>query len=125
MKNLVCNTCTNSISITDTKTEFRAISQKPAFIGLYVTCPHCGKEFMAAVMDQEQMDAFKDYHRLNKKIMRMKRGGWRMKSISKLQKQADILQAYMEARSPELMDMYMISQKINERAKLRSKDQKV
>lgn len=125
MKEYICNTCNQKISLNSVQTEFRAISQKPAFIGLYVTCPHCGKEFIAAVMDQEQMDTFKDYHKLNKRIMRMKRGGWRMKSISKLQKQADILQAYMEARSPELMEMYTISQKINERAKLRSKDQEV
>ncbi len=119
MENIKCKKCGGHIGLIKDADTFKLLCADPVYMGLYVTCRSCGTRQVAAVMDEEQLEAFSEYRSVIKKIERRRKGGWRPHSIVNLERKADTLRAYMQARAPKLMDAYLISQKVKERSEKR------
>ncbi len=116
---IICEKCGELLDVVNGKTEFHVLSSEPFFAGYFSICPKCGARRAISIMDREQAETFKKLRELLKQIRSARSGGWRAGSIERLQKQADTLQAYMQARAPELLEMYAISQQVKEKTKAR------
>lgn len=109
-----CEKCGKVMDPLKAKKEIRLISMDPELAVLETTCEHCDHVQQLAVMDGEQIEAFKKLKALNRKIAVARHRGFRRKAIRILENERKELTAFLEERSEHLMEMYEISQKLTD-----------
>ena len=117
MKSVICCKCGKPMNLVTAKIEIQLINRFPVFSLAVATCSHCKEKQIIAAMDQKQMDAFKLYLNLQRKIRLVDKNHRRPITVVQMQKKSATLLEYMEARAPELMDKYNSSQKLKEKWK--------